>query len=256
MKDEDSVDIPKGLFQKIAHLFYSYLNECWIRRLRLLKNDKLVEQAMRSAYDSSNIASGEIEMKVAAGIIARNNSASKKKEDEATPNMTKKRLKTEKNSFLIGTWILHDQNECENMQIGRVVEADSIGLRVEYQDGTSETHPSSFVKEYFVSTMDLRNMKYARGDRQKYGGISNMNMRLLPNVIQKVVINMGNGTIAQSQQLDEFEPLNDFRKPKRRRQLNCGGLDPGMSGMNELWEKKLTISMHIEDKGFKSINSD
>ncbi len=32
----------------------------------------------------SNIASGEIEMKVAAGIIARNNSASKKKDDEAT----------------------------------------------------------------------------------------------------------------------------------------------------------------------------
>ena len=39
MKDEESVDIPKGLFQKIAHLFYSYLNECWIRRLKLLEND-------------------------------------------------------------------------------------------------------------------------------------------------------------------------------------------------------------------------
>ena len=99
-------------------------------------------------------------------------------------------------------------------------------------------------------------MKYARGDRQKYGGVYNMNMRLLPNVIQKVVINMGNGTIAQSQQLDEFEPLNDFRKRRRQFKLNCGGLDPRMSGMNELWEKKLTISMHIEDKGFKSINSD
>ena len=36
-----------------------------------------------SAYDSSNIASGEIEMKVSAGVIARNNSASKKKDDEA-----------------------------------------------------------------------------------------------------------------------------------------------------------------------------
>ena len=33
-----------------------------------------------------------------------------------------------------------------------------------------------------------------------------MNMRLLPNVIQKVVINMVNGEIAQSQEQGEFEP--------------------------------------------------
>ena len=38
---------------------------------------------MRSAYDSSNIASGEIEMKVVAGVISRSNSASKEKNDEA-----------------------------------------------------------------------------------------------------------------------------------------------------------------------------
>ena len=38
---------------------------------------------MRSAYDSSNIALGEIEIKIAAGIISRSNSASKKKDDEA-----------------------------------------------------------------------------------------------------------------------------------------------------------------------------
>ena len=115
MKDEESVDIPKGLFQKIAHLFYSYLNECWIRRLKLLENDELVEQAMRSTYDSSNIASGEIENKIAAGVISRSNSASKKKDDEAA----RKRFKIEKNSFYIGTWIRHDQNECEYMQVLR-----------------------------------------------------------------------------------------------------------------------------------------
>ena len=79
MKDEESVDIPKGLFQKIVHLFYSYLNECWIRRLKLLQNDELVVQAMRSAYDGSNIASGESEIRIAAGVIFRSNSASKKK---------------------------------------------------------------------------------------------------------------------------------------------------------------------------------
>ena len=39
------------------------------------------------------------------------------------------------------------------MQIGRVVEADSTGLIVEYQDGTNETFSSSFVKKYFVKTM-------------------------------------------------------------------------------------------------------
>ena len=48
-----------------------------------------------------------------------------------------------------------DQNEYKNMQIGRVVEADSIGLRVEYQDGTSETHPISFMIGYFVITMEF-----------------------------------------------------------------------------------------------------
>ena len=59
--------------------------------------------------------------------------------------------------ILVGTWIRHDQNECENMQIGRVVEADSTGLIVEYQDGTNETETlsSSFVKKYFVKTMEL-----------------------------------------------------------------------------------------------------
>ena len=102
MKDEESVDIPKGLFHKIAHLFYSYLNECWIRRLKLLKNDDLVVQAMRSAYDDSNIASGESETKIAAGVIYRSKSASKIKDDEAA----RKKLKIEKNSFYIGTWIL------------------------------------------------------------------------------------------------------------------------------------------------------
>ena len=74
-----------------------------------------------------------------------------------------------------------------------------------------------------------------------------MNMRLLPNVVQRVVINMGNGKIARSQQLDEFEPLNNFRK--RRRRLKCDGLDPKMSEINRLWDKRLTISMHIEDTG-------
>ena len=44
---------------------------------------------------------------------------------------------------------------------------------------------------------------------------------------------------------------------KRRRQLNCGGLDldPRLSGINELWEKKLTIPMHIEDKCFTTCTS-
>ena len=41
------------------------------------------------------------------------------------------------------------------MQIGRVVEADSTGLIVEYQDGTNETLSSSFVKKYIVKTMEL-----------------------------------------------------------------------------------------------------
>jgi len=249
MKDEESVDIPKGLFQKIAHLFYSYLNECWIRRLKLLENDELVEQAMRSAYDSSNIAPGEIENRIAAGVISRSNSASKKKDDEAA----KKRLKIEKNSFYIGTWIRHDQNECECMQVGRVVEAVSTGLIVEYQDGTNETHPSSFVKKYFVKTIEL-SAKYAIGDQKKYRGLYSMNMRLLPNVIQKVVINMGNGKIVRSQQLDKFEPLNDFRK--RRRRLKCDGMDPRLSEINELWDKRLTISMHIEDKDIRDKNND
>ena len=84
-----------------------------------------------------------------------------------------------------------------------------------------------------------------------------MNMRLLPNVIRKVVINMGNGKIVRSQQLDKFackfEPLNDFRNleigngQKRKRRLKCDGMDPRLSEMNELWDKRLTISMHIED---------
>ena len=65
---------------------------------------------------------------------------------------------------------------------------------------------------------------------------------------------MGNGKIARSQQLDEFEPLNNFRK--RRRRLKCDGLDPEMSEINRLWEKKLTISMRIEDKDFRDIDSD
>ena len=50
---------------------------------------------MRSVYDSSNIASGESEIKIAAGAIPRSNSASLKKDDEAA----KKILKIEKNSF-------------------------------------------------------------------------------------------------------------------------------------------------------------
>jgi len=132
------------------------------------------------------------------------------------------------------------------MQIGRVVEADSTGLIVEYQDGTNETLSSSFVKKYFVKTMEL-GARYAKGDQKKYRGLYNMNMRLLPNVIQRVVINMGNGKIARSQQLDEFEPLNNFRK--RRCRLKCDGLDPKMSEINRLWDKRLTISMHIEDTG-------
>ena len=102
MKDEESVDIPKGLFHKIAHLFYSYLNECWIRRLKLLENDDLVVQAMRSVYDGSNIASDESEIKIAAGVISRSKSASKRKDDE----VAKKLLKIEENSFYIGT-IVH-----------------------------------------------------------------------------------------------------------------------------------------------------
>ena len=50
------------------------------------------------------------------------------------------------------------------------------------------------------------------------------------------------------QQLGEFELLNNFRK--RRRELKCGGNDPRMDRINELWDKKLTISMRIEDKRF------
>ena len=86
------------------------------------------------------------------------------------------------------------------------MEADSTGLIVEYQDGTNGTHPSSFVKKYFVKTIEL-SAEYAKGDQKKYRGLYSMNMRLLPNVIQKVVINMGNGKIVRSQQLDKFEPL-------------------------------------------------
>ena len=98
------------------------------------------------------------------------------------------------------------------------MEADSTGLIVVYQDGSSETLPSSFVKKHFIHTMKV-SADYAKGDQREYKGLYGMNMRLLPNVIQKVVINMGNGKIAQSQQLDEFEPLNNFRK--RRRELKC-----------------------------------
>ena len=83
-----------------------------------------------------------------------------------------------------------------------------------------------------------------------------MNMRLLPNVIQKVVINMGNGKIAQSQQLGEFEPLNNLNFRKRRRELKCGGMDPRLGRINELWGRKLTISMRIENKDFRNIDSD
>jgi len=32
----------------------------------------------------------------------------------------------------------------------RVVDADSVGLKVEYQYGTNETHPSAFLMRYFV----------------------------------------------------------------------------------------------------------
>ena len=98
--------------------------QCWIRRLKLLENDDLVVQAMRSVYDGSNIASGESEIKIAAGVISRSKSASKRKDDE----VAKKLLKIEKNSFYIGTWIRHDQNVYGKMQVGRVVEADSTGL--------------------------------------------------------------------------------------------------------------------------------
>ena len=52
----------------------------------------------------------------------------------------------------------------------------------------------------------------------------------------------------------EFEPLNNFRK--RRRELKCGGTDPRLGRINELWDKKLTISMRIEDKDFRNIESD
>ena len=87
-----------------------------------------------------------------------------------------------------------------------------------------------------------------------------MNMRLLPNVIQKVVINMGNGKIVRShvrsQQLDKFEPLNDFRKRRRTCRLKCDGMDPRLSEINELWDKRLTISMHIEDKDIRDKNND
>jgi len=96
--------------------------------------------------------------------------------------------------------------------------------------------------------------EYAKGDQREYKGLYGMNMRLLPNVIQKVVINMGNGKIAKFQQLDEFEPLNNFRK--RRRELKCGGNDPRLGRINELWDKKLTISMRIEDPDFRDIESD
>ena len=161
---------------------------------------------MRSVYDGSNIASGESEIKIAAGVISRSKSASKRKDDE----VAKKLLKIEKNSFYIGrsTWIRHDQNVYGKMQVGRVVEADSTGLIVVYQDGSSETLSSSFVKKYFVHTMKVKKVsaEYAKGDQREYKGLYGMNMRLLPNVIQKVVINMGNGKIAQFQQLDEFEP--------------------------------------------------
>ena len=164
---------------------------------------------MRSAYDGSNIASGESEIKIAAGVISRSNSASLKKDDEAA----KKILKIEENSFYIGTWIRHDQNDYGKMQVGRAVEADSTGLIVVYQDGSSETLSSSFVKKHFIHTMKV-SADYAKGDQREYKGLYGMNMRLLPNVIQKVVINMGNGKIAQFQQLDElteFEPLNNFQ---------------------------------------------
>ena len=99
---------------------------------------------------------------------------------------------------------------------------------------------------------------YAKGDQREYKGLYGMNMRLLPmllpNLIQKVVINMGNGKIAQFQQLDEFEPLNNFRK--RRSELKCGGTDPRLGKINELWDKKLTISMRIDDPDFRDIESD
>ena len=64
-------------------------------------------------------------------------------------------FKIEKNSFYIGTWIRHD--DYGKMQVGRVVEADSTGLRsiVVYQDGSSETLASSFVKRHFVYTMKV-----------------------------------------------------------------------------------------------------
>ena len=58
--------------------------------------------------------------------------------------------------------------------------------------------------------MNLRNMNYAKGDQ--VGRVYAVNMRLLPNVTQKVVINMGNGKIAQ----DEFEFLNNFRKRRHK----------------------------------------
>ena len=79
---------------------------------------------MRSAYDDSNIASGESETKIAAGVIYRSKSASKIKDDEAA----RKKIKIDKNSFYIGTWIRHDQNDYGKMQVGRAVEADSTGL--------------------------------------------------------------------------------------------------------------------------------
>ena len=48
--------------------------------------------------------------------------------------------------------------------------------------------------------------------------------------------------------------MNNFRK--RRRELKCGGNDPRLGRINELWDKKLTISMRIEDPDFRDIESD
>ena len=52
--------------------------------------------------------------------------------------------------------------------------------------------------------------------------------------------------------------LNNFHDNfrKRRRELKCGGMDPRLGRINELWGKKLTISMRIEDKDFRNIDSD
>ena len=48
----------------------------------------------------------------------------------------------------------------------------------------------------------------------------------------------------------------DFRK--RRRRLKCDGMDPRISEINELWDKRITISMHIdiEDKDIRDKNND